>query len=116
MSPAVWLDKQSLRSGDRFDPKITRYITKECRCFVPIISTNTEHRQEGFFRQEWHLAAERDKRIFHGRAFIVPVVVDDTRKLTAVPECFEALHITWLPGGCVTAAFLEDLRRIVNGS
>jgi TIR domain/SIR2-like domain len=110
----VWLDKHMLRSGDQFNPKIKQYITRECSCFLAVISSNSEQRKEGFFRLEWGLAAEREKRI-HGRRFIVPVVVDDTRKPTAVPESFEALQLTRLPNGSVTPDFAQEMRKIVSG-
>jgi len=54
----VWFDKDELRGGDTWDASIRRQV-RECALFVPIISTNTEAREEGYFRREWNLAAER---------------------------------------------------------
>jgi hypothetical protein len=42
----VWFDRNALRGGDEWDRKIRREI-KDCALFVPIISANSEARQEG---------------------------------------------------------------------
>jgi hypothetical protein len=112
----VWFDHQSLRPGDSFNPQIEHYITRECGCFIPVISQNTERRHEGFFRREWTLAVERDRGIHFERRFIVPVVVDDTAEPSAVPPRFAQLNYTWLPGGKVTPPFVQELRQILSGS
>ena len=54
----VWFDQNELRGGDAWDASIRKKI-KECMLFVPIISTNTESRSEGYFRLEWKLAVDR---------------------------------------------------------
>src|SRR5688500_15328207 len=54
----VWFDQSELRGGDAWDQKIRKQI-KECALFVPIISANTQARQEGYFRLEWRLADQR---------------------------------------------------------
>jgi hypothetical protein len=112
----VWFDYQSLRAGDDFNPQIERYISKECSCFLAIISASTERRHEGFFRREWNLAVDRAKGIHFARQFIVPVVVDDTENPSAVPPRFEQLNYQRLPGGRVTPAFVREMREIVSGS
>ena len=55
---AVWFDQSDLRSGDAWDASIRKQI-KECALFVPIISHNTQQREEGYFRLEWKLAVDR---------------------------------------------------------
>jgi hypothetical protein len=112
----VWLDNDCLGPGDNFNPQIEQYIARTCRCFVAIVSANTERRQEGYFRREWSLALERDKGIHFERKFIVPVVVDDTAEPVAVPPRFAQLNYTWLPAGRVTPAFVRELKAIVGGS
>src|SRR6266516_7368791 len=47
----VWFVQSELRGGDAWDASIRKKI-KECTLFVPIISTNTESRSEGYFRLE----------------------------------------------------------------
>ena len=50
-------------------------------------------------------------------AFIVPVLVDDTRESTAnVPEQFLKAHCTRLPGGEPTPQFVEQVKRLLSGS
>ena len=54
----VWFDQSELRGGDAWDASIRKQI-KECVLFVPIISANTNAREEGYFRLEWKLAVDR---------------------------------------------------------
>ena len=112
----VWFDNESLKPGDDFNPQIEQYISRGCSCFVAVISKNTERRHEGYFRREWNLAVERDKGIHFTKQFIVPVVVDETAEPAVVPPRFAQLNYTWLPGGKVTPAFVQQLRAIVSGS
>ena len=51
----VWFDQSALRGGDAWDASIRRQI-KECMLFVPVISANTQAREEGYFRRESNLA------------------------------------------------------------
>ncbi|MHB8730146.1 MAG: toll/interleukin-1 receptor domain-containing protein [Sulfuricaulis sp.] len=54
----VWLDKSELRGGDAWDQNIRQQI-RDCTLFLPIISRNTQSREEGYFRLEWRLADQR---------------------------------------------------------
>jgi len=45
----AWFDQSELRGGDAWDQKIRRQI-KECALFMPIISSRTQARGEGYFR------------------------------------------------------------------
>ena len=96
----VWFDVEGgLEHGDEWDAKSRRQI-KECVLFIPVISANTQARHEGYFRIEWDLAAERARGIASGVAFILPVVIDDTRDADAlVPDRFRAVQWTRLRGG-----------------
>ena len=96
----VWFDQEGgLEHGDEWDTKIRRQI-KECVLFIPVISANTQAREEGYFRIEWELAAQRALGIASGVAFILPVVIDDTREPDAlVPDRFRAVQWTRLRGG-----------------
>ncbi len=99
----VWFDAEGgLEHGDEWDAKIRRQI-KECVLFIAVISANTQAREEGYFRIEWDLAAERARGIASGVAFILPIVIDDTREPEAlVPDRFRKVQWTRLPGGTVT--------------
>ncbi|MDP3069482.1 MAG: TIR domain-containing protein [Opitutaceae bacterium] len=99
-SVEVWFDVEGgLETGDEWDQKIRRQI-KECVLFIAVISQNTQARHEGYFRIEWELAAQRAMGFASGVAFILPVVIDDTREPEAlVPDRFRAVQWTRLPGG-----------------
>jgi tetratricopeptide (TPR) repeat protein len=99
----VWFDAEGgLEHGDEWDAKIRRQI-KECVLFLPIISANTQAREEGYFRIEWELAAQRALGIASGVAFILPIVIDDTREPGAlVPDRFRTVQWTRLRGGELT--------------
>jgi conflict system STAND superfamily ATPase/TIR domain-containing protein len=91
----AWFDKSDLKPGDDWEEKIRKAING-CYLFLPLVSANTEAREEGFFREEWILASKRARRI-QGRKFIVPVVVDrdydgNAGRFRLVPEGFFATH------------------------
>jgi hypothetical protein len=112
----VWFDHESLKPGDNFNPLIEQCITRVCQCFIPVISANTERKEEGYFRREWTMAVERARGIHFERQFIVPVVIDEETEPNKVPLTFRDINYTRLPGGRVTPEFLEKLRRIVAGA
>src|SRR5215468_12427521 len=73
----VWFDQSELRGGDAWDQSIRKQI-KTCALFLPIISKHTHERAEGYFRLEWKLAVDRSHLIMANKAFLVPVVIDET--------------------------------------
>ena len=110
----VWFDMSELRGGDVWDQKIRRQI-KECALFIPVISRHTQAREEGYFRREWKMAVDRTHDMAENRAFIVPVLVDDTRETDAsVPEQFLKAHCTRLAGGEPTPQFVEQVKRLLQ--
>ena len=111
----VWYDQSVLRGGDAWDASIRRKI-KECALFVPVISANTQVRQEGYFRLEWKLAVDRTHLMADDKAFLVPVVIDATINENArVPEKFRELQWTYLPAGEAPMAFAERVQRLLSG-
>jgi TolB-like protein/Tfp pilus assembly protein PilF len=110
----VWFDKSELRGGDAWDRQIREQI-HHCRLFIPMISANSERREEGYFRREWSLAADRTRDMAHKRAFLVPVVIDGTPERGAsVPEKFHELQWTRLPGGETPPAFVDRIRKLLS--
>ncbi|MFM8620181.1 MAG: TIR domain-containing protein, partial [Opitutaceae bacterium] len=110
----VWFDQNELRGGDTWDQKIRSQI-RTCALFVPIVSAQTEARSEGYFRREWRLAVDRTHDMAANRAFIVPVVIDDTREAgAAVPEEFMRYQWTRLAQGVPTAEFIAQVRRLLE--
>ena len=84
----VWFDENELRGGDSWDAKLRTQI-RTCALFLAVVSATTQARGEGYFRREWKLAVERTHDMAAGIAFIVPVVIDETREAGAVvPEEF----------------------------
>ena len=84
----VWFDQSELRGGDAWDASIRKQI-KDCALFVPIISSNTQAREEGYFRLEWKLAVDRSHLMADDKTFFLPVVIDDTSDPAArVPDKF----------------------------
>ena len=112
----VWFDQSELRGGDAWDQKIRQQIYN-CRLFIPVISANTEQRDEGYFRREWAIAVDRTRDIVHKKAFLVPVVIDETAERDAsVPEKFHELQWVWLPNGETTSVFVDRVTRLLSPS
>jgi TolB-like protein/Tfp pilus assembly protein PilF len=111
----VWFDQSELRGGDVWDQMIRKQI-KSCALFVPIISANTHARAEGYFRLEWNLAVDRCQRLAADKAFLVPVVVDDTRDDDErVPEKFREVQWTRLPAGETPSWFVKRVQQLLSG-
>jgi TolB-like protein/Tfp pilus assembly protein PilF len=110
----VFLDQSELRGGDVWDQKIRREI-HDCALFIPVISANTASRHEGYFRLEWDLADQRTHMIARSRVFVVPVCLDATTQVAAdVPESFQRVQWTRLPGGETPSAFVERIKRLLS--
>ncbi len=110
----VWFDQNELRGGDAWDHHI-RHQIRDCALFVPVISEHTQARAEGYFRLEWRLAEERTRHMGRGRAFIVPVCVDGTAERDAdVPDAFEAVQWTRLPGGDTPESFCARIKALLT--
>ena len=110
----VWFDQSALKGGDSWDSAIRRQI-KACALFIPVVSRNTHARDEGYFRLEWKLAVDRSHLMTAGKAFLLPVVIDDTRESDEqVPDKFREVHWTQLPGGKTSPAFIERVLGLVS--
>jgi TolB-like protein/Tfp pilus assembly protein PilF len=112
----VWFDKSELRGGDAWDRQIRKQI-HDCVLFIPIISATTQGRREGYFRREWRLAVDRTHDMSERVAFLVPVVIDETREAEAdVPESFRAVQWTRLPAGETSAVFTARISQLLSPS
>lgn len=110
----VWFDRNELLGGDAWDRKIRAQI-KDCALFMPVISATTQRRAEGYFRLEWKLAVDRSHLIADDRAFLVPVIIDDTPEAAArVPERFREVQWTRLPGGVAPHEFVGRVRHLLE--
>jgi tetratricopeptide (TPR) repeat protein len=112
----VWLDQSELRGGDAWDQKIRQQI-RSCALFMPLISTNTRVRTEGYFRLEWKLAIDRSHLMAPDRAFLVPVAIDGGGAIdTTVPERFREVQWTPLPAGEPTREFVARVAQLLNSA
>ncbi|MEY2880723.1 MAG: hypothetical protein RLZZ15_3103 [Verrucomicrobiota bacterium] len=112
----VWFDRDELVGGDAWDAKIRKQIA-DCALFVPIISAATQARTEGYFRLEWKLAAQRTHMIADDAAFLLPVVIDETRDADArVPAEFKSVQWTRLPGGESAAKFCARVQTLLGSA
>jgi hypothetical protein len=110
----VWFDRSELRGGDVWDQKIRREI-RDCALFIPVISTNTASRREGYFRLEWDLADQRSHRMARDQTFILPVCVDATPGAgTDVPESFHRVQWTRLPNGEAPPEFVARIKGLLS--
>jgi len=110
----VWFDKGELKTGDDWDQKIRRHIAG-CSLFVPVVSSATEERAEGYFRREWAWAADRALGIADEVPFIIPITVDDTpADIAKVPERFKRSQWTAVPAGEVSAELANRLKALVR--
>lgn len=116
----VWFDQSELRGGDAWDQSIRKQI-KECALFVPVISSNTQARPEGYFRLEWRLADQRTHLMAKGIPFILPVATDGMSEAGAlVPDAF--MEVQWTKVGAKLgdeasiAAFATRVTKLIDGS
>jgi TolB-like protein len=110
----VWFDQSELRGGDAWDTAIRKQI-KACALFIPIISAHTHEREEGYFRLEWKLAVDRSHLMAGTKAFLLPVVIDETRDDDErTPDRFREVQWTHLPDGYTPPAFVERVSRLLS--
>ena len=112
----VWFDQSELRGGDAWDASIRKQI-KDCALFMPIISSSTQAREEGYFRREWNLAVQRMLDMADDKAFLLPVVIDATADREArVPERFRERQWTRIADDAAARTFASRVRGILEGA
>jgi adenylate cyclase len=109
----VWFDQSELRGGDAWDASIRRQI-RECALFVPLISSNTNARSEGYFRLEWKLAVDRSHLMADDQPFLLPLVIDGTPDVVArVPDLFRQRQWMRLHDGQLSPEVIDRLIRLL---
>lgn len=109
----TWFDMDRLEGGDDYDRKIQKNIGR-CSYFIPVVSAATDRRLEAYFRREWSYALDRTRNMADESIFILPVCIDATDPRGArVPDKFKAVHITQLPGGEASPAFVQRLKELL---
>lgn len=110
----VWFDKGRLGSGDPWWPVIEQNIAS-CDVFVPVISQNTNKRDEGIFIREWNRALERLRDMDRATARLIhPVIIDDTPENAVSFSGFREFHYTRATGGQAKPEFIKALTDIVR--
>ncbi len=81
----VWFDERNLEQGEDWNAEIQRNINR-CAFFLPCISQAAAGITESYFRSEWRLAIERDRKMAQSRRFIQPLILDESdENLTDIP-------------------------------
>jgi nucleotide-binding universal stress UspA family protein len=110
----VWFDKTRLQSGDPWWPIIEQNIAT-CDVFVPVISANSNKRDEGIFIREWNRALERLEDMDKASARLIhPVIVDDTPERAVSFSGFRGFHYARAAGGEPQEDFIKTLTAIVR--
>jgi TIR domain len=110
----VWFDKARLQSGDPWWPVIEQNIAT-CDVFVPVISANSNKRDEGIFIREWNRALERLEDMDKASARLIhPVIVDDTAEGAVTFSGFRGFHFARAAGGEPQQDFIRTLTAIVR--
>lgn len=114
----VWLDERRLEPGDLWEDEILRNIRGRVRLFVPLISQQTERREEGYVFKEWREAVDRARGIMQ-RKFIVPVVIDadytgNATRYEHVPQEFFDLNFGHAPNGIPSDVLRDMLKKEIR--
>ncbi len=112
----VWFDKNALQMADDWARSIRRGIER-CSLFLPVISRQavSEENRRRYFWREWNDADDFARGMAPDEAFIVPVVIDDTRIDRALlPDSFKRAQGKSLPDGNVTPDVAELLVELVR--
>jgi TIR domain-containing protein/SIR2-like protein len=112
----VWFDKDALQMGDDWARSIRRGI-EGCSLFLPVISRQavSEENRRRYFWREWNAADDFARGMAPGEAFIIPVVIDDTRiDRVALPDSFQRAQAKRLPDGKVTPEMAASLTELVR--
>jgi len=112
----VWFDNAALQLADDWARSIRRGIER-CSLFLPVVSRRSlsEENRRRYFWREWNDADDFARGMAPGEAFVVPVVVDDTRiDRVPLPDAFQRAQGASLPDGRVTPEVALRLVELVR--
>jgi hypothetical protein len=112
----VWFDKEALRLAESWARGIRRGIER-CSLFLPVISRQalSEENRRRYFWREWNDADDLARGMAPDEAYIVPVVIDDTRIDRApLPDSFKRAQGASLLGGQLTPEAAKLLQELVR--
>jgi hypothetical protein len=111
---AAWYDRDELRAGDRWKPKIARNV-QLAYAFVPVISAQSAGSTLRAVKYEWTEAIERNKEVAADDKFIFPVNIGDVNPdHPALPPEFRAAQWTPLTDGALSDGFFEEINRSIR--
>jgi hypothetical protein len=90
-----WIDKENIRGGDEWDPLIKSTI-KEIDYFIVMQSKALAKKKIGYVNKEIDLACKRQPE-FRQLCFIIPVKIDDCKKLEELKR-WQTIDITTSEG------------------
>jgi hypothetical protein len=110
----VWLDKQSLRGGDRWPELIPDVLQKQCDYVVVLQSPRMLDKPESYCFLEIDLAVKRQPKFFPGLRYVVPTILeaDPHLPLEILEKTFHCIDLT-VSGGIEALAqtILEDWQK-----
>jgi hypothetical protein len=112
----VWFDKEALQPAEAWARGIRRGIER-CSLFLPVISRQavSEENRRRYYWREWNDADDLARGMAPDEAYIVPVVIDDTRIDRApLPDSFKRAQGAALPEGQLTPEVAKLLRELVR--
>lgn len=114
-SDEIWFDRLAIEPGQDFRHRILDGI-RDCRYFLPLLSSAADARPEAFVFSEWREANDRLRRM--NRAFLLPVVVDPDyapERYTAEPtRAWTTLDYGHAPSGIPDQRLTGRLRTLVR--
>ena len=112
----VWLDKEALRGGDQWERRIADTL-RACAVCIPVISASVRSSGFRYVRAEWREALRLRAGRAADQAFVMPLVVDDTRPDDpAVDPELRALHWRRLDSDDDMQRFIAEVRAAVERS
>jgi len=106
----VWMDETEIDPGEEYNEEILRAI-RDSVLFVALISKHTLDPEHRTFRAEWDWALDWQRG--YGRAFILPVFIDDTPvNHRLLPPRFSEIHRLQMRAGMPD----DDLVTKIRGS
>jgi hypothetical protein len=112
----VWFDRDELHWGNDWARSIRRGL-EQCSLFLPVISRQSlsEENRRRYFWREWNAADDLAGGMAPDEAFILPVVIDDSRiDRAALHDSFKRAQGRNLPDGKVTPDAAELLVQLVR--
>lgn len=112
----IWFDRAVIEPGGDFRQLIFDGI-RNCRYFLPLISSAADRFDEKFFYREWRAAIDRGEAIM-GREFVVPIILDEDYNPQAynrVPrEWSDGIDFGHAPGGNADARTRQHLTKLIR--